>query len=140
MRQREIHRNTRQRKVILEAVEMLNCHPSATQVFDAVRNVLPRTSLSTVYRNLGILVNQGRLIAVKNGDKEIRYDHNIMEHYHIKCSVCGRITDVGVDQLRFNRLSLEKVSGFKVKEVNISLTGICPECAEQHEKEISNEH
>jgi len=140
MKQREVHRNTRQRKVILEAVEQLNCHPSATQVFDAVRSILPRTSLSTVYRNLGILVNQGRLITVKNGDKEIRYDHNIIEHYHIKCSVCGRIRDISVDQLRINRSSLEKESGFKVDEVNISLTGICPECAEQLEKERSHEY
>ena len=129
-------RNTKQRKMILQAVEQLGCHPTAEQIFDAVRNELPRTSLSTVYRNLGVLVDQGEIKAIKGMGREIHYDHNMEEHNHVKCSICGKICDIDVDLVDRNTLKPDSVSGFIVEEVYLTVVGICPECAEQFEKEI----
>ncbi|OPL19404.1 MAG: hypothetical protein AVO35_11000 [Candidatus Aegiribacteria sp. MLS_C] len=123
-------RNTRQRKLILKAVEELGCHPTADQIFDRVRRELPRTSLSTVYRNLGILADQGILGTVTGAGKEVHYDHNNSDHCHIRCSVCGRICDVDVHPLDKDRLSPEELSGFVLQEISVNLVGICPECAE----------
>jgi Fe2+ or Zn2+ uptake regulation protein len=127
-------RNTRQRKVILEAVMDLGCHPTAEQVYDRVREELPRTSLSTVYRNLGILADQGLVTTVSGAGKEVHYDHNMCEHCHIECSVCGRICDVDVFPLDKDGLSSEDLSGFILQEVSVNLIGICPECAETDER------
>ncbi len=131
----EARRNTRQKRVILQSVEQLGCHPTAVQIYSAVRKVLPRTSLSTVYRNLGILVDQGKIKAVKGAGKEIHYDHNIEEHNHIKCSVCGRVCDVNISPVDIDTLNPEQVSNFIVIEIRMNILGICPECAEQLEKE-----
>ncbi|MEN8209684.1 MAG: transcriptional repressor [Candidatus Fermentibacteria bacterium] len=128
-------RNTEQKRVILQSVAELDSHPTAVQIFNAVRAVLPKTSLSTVYRNLGILVDQGQIKAVKGTGSEIHYDHNTWEHSHIKCTVCGRICDVLVNPMDIDTLNPETVSNFVVLEVHMNILGICPECAEQSEKE-----
>lgn len=121
--------------MILQSVEQLGCHPTAVQIYNAVSKVLPRTSLSTVYRNLRILVDQGKIKAVRGAGKEIHYDHKTVEHNHIKCSVCGRVCDVNIDTVDIDTLSPEKVSNFIVMEVHMNILGICPECTEQLEKE-----
>ena len=135
MLEEQIRRNTTQKRVILQSVEQLGCHPTAVQIYTAVRKVLPRTSLSTVYRNLGILVDQGKIKAVKGAGSEIHYDHNIEEHNHIKCTVCGRVCDVNINPVNIDTLNPETVSHFIVLEVRMNILGICPECAEQLEKE-----
>lgn len=116
-------------------MEQLGCHPTAVQIYNTVRKVLPRTSLSTVYRNLGILVDQGKIRAVKGAGSEIHYDHNTGAHNHIECTVCGRVCDVHMDPVDIDTMNPETVSNFIVMEVRMNILGICPECAEQLEKE-----
>ena len=128
-------RNTTQKRVILQSVAELGCHPTAVQIYTAVRKALPKTSLSTVYRNLGILVDQGQIKAVKGAGSEIHYDHNTGAHNHIECTVCGRVCDVHVNPVNIDKLDPETVSNFIVLEVHMNILGICPECAEQLEKE-----
>jgi len=135
MAQVQPRRNTTQKRVILQSVAEQGCHPTAVQIYSAVRQVLPRTSLSTVYRNLGILVDQGQIKAVKGAGSEIHYDHNTYEHNHIECTVCGRVCDVFVNPVNIDTLDPETVSNFIVLEVHMNILGICPECAEQLEKE-----
>ena len=137
MLESQSRRNTRQKRVILQSVEQLGCHPTAVQIYTAVRKVLPRTSLSTVYRNLGILVDQGKIKALKGAGTEIHYDHNMDEHSHIKCKVCGRVCDVNINPVDIGTISPEQVSNFIVIEIRMNILGICPECAEQLEKEKS---
>lgn len=128
-------RNTRQRATVLRAVRNLACHPTAEQVYDEVRKELPRTSLSTVYRNLSVLVDQGTLASVHGTGKELHYDHKTGDHCHIECSVCGRICDVKKYPLNTEELKRKRISGFILQEVNINLVGICPRCANNTEQE-----
>lgn len=130
-----MRRNTRQRQVILRAVRELGCHPTAEQVYDRVRSELPRTSLSTVYRNLGVLADQGLLSTVAGAGKEVHYDHNRGEHCHIRCSLCGRICDVDIFPSDMEGFPPEDLSGFILQEVSINLVGICPACSGKMEKE-----
>ena len=130
-----VHRNTRQRKMILMVVEELDCHPTADQVFDAVRMKLPHTSLSTVYRNLGILVDRGELIAVRGAGRKIHYDHKTVDHNHIKCSICGIVFDINIDSAEIDSLKSKAISGFIINEVYLNIVGICPECAGKLKKE-----
>ncbi|MCD4774552.1 MAG: transcriptional repressor [Candidatus Aegiribacteria sp.] len=140
MIKQQVCRNTKQRQMILRTVKQLGCHPTAEQIFDTVRKVLPRTSLSTVYRNLGILVDQGEIIAVSGTGRKIHYDHNIEEHNHIKCVICGKVSDVSIDVIDINSLEPDSVSGYIVKEVHLNFVGICPECAEQLKRRNCNEY
>ena len=137
MPQVQPRRNTTQKRAILQSVTELGCHPTAVQIYTDVRKTMPGTSLSTVYRNLGILADQGQIKAVKGAGSEIHYDHNTGAHNHIECTVCGRICDVHANPLEIDTLDPETVSNFIVLEVHMNILGICPECAEQLEKEKS---
>ena len=53
---------TKQRKVILEELRKLKTHPSADEIYNIVRERLPRISLGTVYRNLEILSDAGVIL------------------------------------------------------------------------------
>jgi len=130
-------RKTKQRDLVLLIVERLGSHPTAEMIFDEVRKELPGTSLSTVYRNLGILTNQGDIVAVRSPGRKTHYDHNTKEHNHIKCSVCGRVSDVDIDSSILNEYKLEDVSGYAVDEIYVNIVGICPQCIEKRGMEES---
>lgn len=59
-------------------------HPTAEQVFQAVRQRLPRISLATVYNALEALVEAGLANKLTNGDGAARYDCRSEPHYHLR--------------------------------------------------------
>lgn len=59
------HRDTRQRKLILDAVRRHTDHPSADQIFIEVRSTDSKISRGTVYRNLNYLADAGEITHVR---------------------------------------------------------------------------
>ena len=53
--------NTNQRRVIMEELRKLKCHPTADELYGIVKQRLPKISLATVYRNLGLLADAGEI-------------------------------------------------------------------------------
>ena len=70
-------RNTRQRQLVLEAVQELCDHPTAEEIYDAAVKECPGLSLGTVYRNLNSLVDAGRVRRVSIPGKADRFDHTL---------------------------------------------------------------
>ncbi len=122
-------RGSKQKKAVYDAVVRSCDHPTAESIFLLVRGELPGTSLSTVYRNLGILVSEGALAAVAGPGAEIHYDHNTGNHCHAQCRVCGRICDVQYAPVDYSALVPSRASGFKVDGVTVTFTGICDGCS-----------
>jgi len=123
-------RGSRQKQAVLETVVSCSDHPTADEVFSRVRIKLPGISLSTVYRNLGILVDEGRLITVSGPGAELHYDHSACSHCHVQCRSCGRVCDVQFAPIDFRLLLPTDAAGFKIDGVSVTFTGICTECAE----------
>jgi len=134
-RQSSVRRRTKQRQIVLEEIIRHGCHPTADDIFSAVRKRLPRISLSTVYRNLGILVEREDIAAVYGACNELHYDHNTHNHCHIRCSVCGRVCDVDVEPIDVETVLPHLASGFIIEKVHITFTGICPSCKAGEEQE-----
>ncbi len=86
------YRNTRQRKIVLEAVQEHHDHPSADQIYLEIRAKDPRISRGTVYRNLNILSEEGQITHVKVPGAD-RYDCRTDFHYHLICTGCGAVCD-----------------------------------------------
>ena len=53
-----------QRESILETVRGTHSHPTAEWVFSKVKKTRPNVSLGTVYRNLGLLADNGKIQAI----------------------------------------------------------------------------
>lgn len=125
---------TRQREAVFDYLRRVGHHPTAEDVFVAVRSELPKISLATVYKNLEALVACGAASKLTYGDSAARYEIRTDHHYHSRCLKCGLITDVipagAAEQLP--RL-IKAPSGFKVEDYRIELLGYCKNCKREKE-------
>lgn len=132
MQTRRAQRNTRQRQAILDELRGLTSHPTATDLYQRVRQRLPRISLGTVYRNLEILAAGGAIQKLDAGGTEARFDGNASRHHHITCVGCGRVDDLPdvseglTDAL--DGLSRMHSSGYQILGYQLAFSGICPRC------------
>jgi Fur family transcriptional regulator, peroxide stress response regulator len=71
-------------------------HPSAENVFHAVRAHIPKISLATVYKALEALVAVGvaTKLSAGIGGTRARYDARRDEHYHFRCLRSGTVHDL----------------------------------------------
>lgn len=128
---------TRQRQVILQELRRVNTHPSADEVYEMVRRLLPRISLGTVYRNLEILSELGEIQKIEICGKLKRFDGNTRDHYHLRCLNCHRIDDVP-EGIHFNfNSSLSSDTGYAITGHRLEFVGLCPKCTEQHGNRLS---
>lgn len=121
-------RMTQQRRVILEELNKLTSHPTAEELHRIVRNRLPKISIATVYRNLEILSAEGEVLKLEVAGTQRRFDGTTDNHYHIRCSVCGRVDDVHMALVDDIEETAQKNSGYGVLSHRIEFTGICPDC------------
>ncbi len=120
-------RNTTQKIKILEFLRSVKTHPSAEDVYKAVKEDLPTISLGTVYRNLNLLAEQGEILKLELGG-EFRFDGDICHHVHYICQECGIIVDESNGPLSKIVMDKIKSKSFKPKCVNILVKGYCKEC------------
>jgi Fe2+ or Zn2+ uptake regulation protein len=121
-------RATRQLGAIYDVLAGCTDHPSAEQVFQRVRRVLPRVSLGTVYRNLDKLREQGRLRMVRLAGGEARYDAMTDDHDHFVCEHCGGVQDLP-RQTVAQALRPLRDAGCVVRWHTTSIYGLCGGCA-----------
>ncbi len=122
-------RMTRQRKVILEELRKVTSHPTADELHRLVRNRLPKISIATVYRNLEILSDEGEVWKMDVAGTQRRFDGTTENHYHIRCSVCGRVDDVDMEVVETIEETAQRACGYQVLSHTTEFTGICPDCA-----------
>lgn len=121
-------RYSRQREAIWEYVKDRRDHPTADQVYLAVRERFPRISLATVYRNLLVLQEQGKLRAVDAGDKVTHFDPLTSEHQHFRCSRCGRLFDIEVPEVDAAIRGLRLPEVGRVESYSLCVVGVCNDC------------
>ena len=124
----KLRRNTPQRRVILEELCHLESHPTAAELYAVVRRRLPRISLGTVYRNLEVLHEDGVINKMEFAGAESRFDGNIEQHYHVRCTECGLIEDIFPMDSEQALAQPVELAGFQVTGYRLEYFGICPGC------------
>ena len=118
-----------QREAILNELKHRNDHPTAEDLYTALRPKMPRLSLGTVYRNLEQLAAAGMILKLENSGKWRRFDGRTEPHCHRRCFKCGRISDLiapwTAPLLETLRLQAERYGcvGYQVE-----FTGLCENC------------
>jgi len=119
---------TPQRRFIFQALEQKrDRHPTAEDVYSAVRQTLPDMSLTTVYNTLRELVGMGLLRQVDLGEGMTRFDPTTEPHHHLLCARCGRLEDIH-RQFRNITLPPEEAKGFTITNHQVIFEGVCPNC------------
>jgi len=119
---------SRQRAAIWDYIKDRKDHPTADMVYEGVRKDYPKISLGTVYRNLMLMKDIGKIRTVEVGDGAIHFDPNVSEHDHFICSCCGKVIDIDVEDIaRIKELASRNFGG-RIDGYSAFFYGICEEC------------
>jgi Fur family transcriptional regulator, peroxide stress response regulator len=119
---------TAQRQAVFEAILDRTDHPTAEQLYRAVRDALPQISRMTVHRILGTFVSLGLISKTCHPGSAARFDPKLQQHHHLVCLDCGRIIDV--EDPRLNRIPWPEVSPkqFHIEDYHVHFRGRCARC------------
>ena len=120
---------TIQRRAVFGELAGRRDHPTADQIYDAVRGRLPGLSRTTVYRVLETLVEAGLARKVHHAGGVARFDPITGRHHHLSCDACGRLVDLDDSMVPPLRLPATMGTGFRIKDYSVSFTGLCPACS-----------
>jgi Fe2+ or Zn2+ uptake regulation protein len=129
-------RYTRQRAAVLTYLQTACGHPTAEQVFAAVRRRLPNISLATVYKALEALVDARLANRIAGDHGPTRYGGRSEPHYHLRCQHSGEVLDLPLpydpallDKLDPQLVELLRRQGFEITGHRLELVGrfVCPD-------------
>lgn len=124
-------KRSKQREKIFQVLKKTTSHPTAEWVYERVREHIPRISLGTVYRNLHILKEQGKIRELDFGEGLRRYDAMVEQHYHFVCERCGAVTDLDVPPQQDLNLRIQPVIGGHIRTHRLDFYGVCRQCLEK---------
>lgn len=122
---------TKQRAAVMEAVNNCKDHPTADTIFAAVRERMPNIGLGTVYRNLNILCDEGKVLRVRTPGGADHFDFNITPHNHFYCRECGNVWDVDMPLIDLTQVS--GMDGFVIDTCHLIAEGLCKDCAAEQQ-------
>lgn len=126
---------SKQRELIFNQVRNFPTHPTADEVYTALKKDHPALSLGTVYRNLNLLAKRGELIKIHIDNSKERFDARTEAHCHLLCTQCGKVYDIDDSAPREIEKRILKRYGHIVTEASLNFKGICRSCAERLENE-----
>ncbi len=122
-----MRRKTSQRAAI-ERILLQESRPlSPLEVLEIGRRIVPSLNLATVYRNLKLLTETGRLVRLSHPILGTIYEPQGKDHHHhFHCRACRRVFDIpGCAYSESQPLP----KGFVTESHEVFLFGICPHCA-----------
>lgn len=128
-----MERNTRQRDAVLAVLSGSTHALTPIEICKRAKRAVPRISLSTVYRQLGGLLEDGEVLRLDLTGQPTHYeamrssghDHDSKHHHHFHCNACDRIYPIDGCPGPMKNLVPK---GFKVEGHEITLRGRCSRC------------
>jgi Fe2+ or Zn2+ uptake regulation protein len=105
-------------------------HPTATEIFEAVNRVDPRSSRATTYNNLRDLVRAGLVREVAVEGRAARFDAKGMRHHHFICDRCGNVEDLEWYDVAKPRSG--SIGKRILRECELIFRGLCTKCTPRH--------
>ncbi|MDD7200433.1 MAG: transcriptional repressor [Sphaerochaetaceae bacterium] len=124
-------RETTQRDIVYQEVLMASDHPVAETIYQRIHAKNPKLSRSTVYRNLHILVEQGKILSISVPKGPEHFDRTLVAHYHVQCDICGAVSDIVVAGQDGQRVV--DTGGYTSVTREVLYHGICPNCKSAQE-------
>jgi Fur family transcriptional regulator, peroxide stress response regulator len=119
---------TPQREAVLQVIRSREDHPTANEIFEAARAILPAISYATVYNSLRYFREAGLVREINFGDSASRYDGITGRHDHAICTSCRKLVDFDLNEAADLMRAAARKSRFKPERVYLTLMGLCPDC------------
>lgn len=127
-------RVTTQGAAVLDELRKSNGFLSAQDVWATLRASGNKIGLSTVYRRLQAMADDGLLDVVRVSDGEATYRYcgpslDGRHHHHVVCRSCGRAEEVDSKAVERWATSVATGLGFVDVEHTVELFGVCAACS-----------
>lgn len=123
---------TPQRLAVYDALTKTKEHPNAEMLYSKLRPHYPTMSLATVYKTVDILAKLGLIKVLNTGEDSFRYDADVSDHSHLRCSECKSVCDVYELSTAEIIDEVERKTGYSIASKEIYFFGTCPDCKTQH--------
>lgn len=120
-------RCTPQRYAVMAFLVEHSGHPTASEIFEAVNRLDPRSSRATTYNNLRDLVQAGLVREVAVEGRAARFDAKDMRHHHFICDRCGTVEDM--EWYDVPRPASGSLGNRILRECELIFRGLCAKCA-----------
>jgi Fur family ferric uptake transcriptional regulator len=124
-------RGTRQAEALSAALDSLSGFCSAQQIHAELRRHGKSIGLTTVYRHLQVLSEDGRVDTIRDAGGETLYRRcrSNAHHHHLTCRACGRSVEVEGRAVERWAEQVAAEAGFADVNHTVELFGVCPGCA-----------
>ena len=127
------HRATRQGGAVRDALKDAGGFRSAQDVYAALRTEGATVGLSTVYRHLQALADDGVVDAIQTPDGETSYrfcgEAGDGHHHHLVCRICGRAEEVEGPAIERWASTVAAAHGYSDVDHTVELFGTCASCS-----------
>ena len=121
-------RPSMQRLAIYKYMATHPTHPTADEIFEALREVIPTLSKTTVYNTLKLFVEHGVVDEVFIDRTSERFDGNTELHAHFMCNSCGAIIDTPIAASEM--INSATPEGVQLAKTQLLYFGTCKKCLE----------
>lgn len=120
---------TAQRIAILGTILSCDEPISAETIHGTLQPEHPELSLSTIYRNLNLLVEKGILTRLQLADERAYFRYGGNEHqHHLVCLGCSRVVELAQCPVHQFEAELMKDTQFRITQHRLTFYGYCPNC------------
>ena len=107
-------------------------HPTAEMVLARCRQVMPKISRATIYRNLKELAKEKKIKRIELSGED-RFDITTTNHAHFICECCNEFKDVS--DIDVEKIVNGRFSGIgKIDKIDIVLSGVCDNCKKSNKE------
>lgn len=119
------------RRLVLEALYGAEGPLSAERIAQGLEGRLPRSDLTSVYRNLETLEEVGLVRHVHLGHGPGLYALAAPEHEYLVCESCHAVRSVAREELDEVRAHVREQFGYEARFTHFPLVGLCPDCVSE---------
>ena len=111
---------------LYDYLKTMRNHPTIDTMYKSLHPEIPTLSKTSVYNTMQLFAEKRLVQTITIEDNETRFDADISDHGHFKCSGCGEVYDFDVD---LSGLDHGLGQGFSISERHIYFKGSCPSCS-----------
>lgn len=126
-------------RAVLDVVQASDSHPSAQEIYEAVRRARPHIGMATVYRAVRQLAASGLIKEVDRSAISSRYDGRTDRHDHAICTQCGVLIDLPVNIAVLSDSLQDAVcrAGLELSSHEVRLYGRCRSCLDKEKEGVA---
>jgi len=126
-----VRRQTKQRAAVAEALESQGEFRSAQEIYDIVRKRGDSIGLTTVYRSLQAMADDGQVDVIVRGDGESVYRQcSPSHHHHLVCRSCRSTVEIDAPDVERWATDVAAQHGFRDVTHTVEVFGLCSRCAD----------